>query len=144
MFKNIIKEIFIMLLLCVAILLILAVVFYEYNPINKIIPTTLSYKMPEELKEVKEEINTTLITQEEQVIKTYELTEDEINLNRKVNYEPGKANPFEAYSENVDNNTDNSTSNNTNSNKNNNTNSSKGNTTNTNSTGSFFEDGSSK
>ncbi len=138
MVKNIIKEVFIMLLLCAAIILILAVVFYDYNPINKVVPTTLTYKMPDNLSEVKEELETTLITEEEQVIKTYEITEDELNLYKSVNYEPGKANPFEVYTESTDNNT------NKNSNTSSNTSSTTGNVTNTNSTGSFFEDGTTK
>lgn len=138
MAKNIIKEIFIMLLLCVAIILILAVVFYEYNPINKTVPSTLSYKMPDKVSdEVKNELETTLITEEEQVIKTYELTESELNLYESVNYKPGKANPFETYSETTDN-----TVNNSSTNTNNNTTNT--NKTNTNSTGHFFEDGSTK
>lgn len=142
--KDVIKEIFIMLILCVAIILILAVVFYDYNPINKVVPTTLTYKMPDDLSEVKEEIETTLISSEEKVIKTYEITEDELKLLEKVNYEPGKANPFELYKDDTENteNTDKNTNTNTNSNNNSTTN--KGNTTNTNSTGHFFDDGTKK
>jgi len=134
MVKNVLKEIFIMLLLLAAIILVLAVVFYEYNPMNKVVPNAVSYKMPDNLSDVKEELESTLITQEEQIIKTYELTERELKLSIKVNYEPGKANPFEAYTEET---TDNTVTGN-------NTSSSKGNTTNTGSTGSFFEDGSKK
>ena len=126
MVKNVIKEIFIMLLLFAAIILVLAVMFYDYNPINKSIPTPLTYELPSDLSGVKEELEKTLITQEEQVIKIYELTEDELNLQKKINYEPGKANPFELDSADVD------------------TNSINGNKTNTGSTGSFFEDGSTK
>lgn len=134
MVKNVIKEVFIMLLLCAAIVLILAVVFYDYNPINKVIPSTISYKMPSNLDNVKEELETTIVTEDEQVIKTYEVTEAEMKLFKKVNYEPGKANPFKAES----------TADNTITNSINNTISNKGNTTNTNSTGSFFDDGSTK
>lgn len=130
MIKSIIKEIFIMLLLCAAVVLILAVVFYEYNPINKEIPTTLKYEMPSELANVKEELNKELITKEEQIIKTYEITESELKLYTKVNYDKGKADPFAKYSETPSGNviTGGSTSGNTN----------------TNSTGSFFENGSTK
>jgi uncharacterized SAM-binding protein YcdF (DUF218 family) len=41
MFKSVIKEILIMLLLCVAIVLILGVIFYNYIPTNKAIPNKL-------------------------------------------------------------------------------------------------------
>lgn len=134
MIKNIIKETFIMLLLCAAVLLIFAVVFYDYNPMNKVIPSTLKYEMPSELSEVKEELETTLITKDEQVIKTYEITESELKLYTKVNYDKGKANPFEAYSDNTVGNVITGGS----------INNSTGGNTNTNSTGSFFEDGSIK
>lgn len=134
MVKNVFKEIFIMLLLLAAIILVLAVVFYDYNPMNKVVPSALTYKMPDNLSAVKEELETTLITQEEQIIKTYELTERELKLSEKINYAPGKANPFEAYTEETEGNTVTG----------NNNSSSKGNTTNTGSTGSFFEDGSKK
>lgn len=121
--KNVIKEIFIMLLLCVAIALILAVVFYDYNPINKEIPKPITYQMPSELSDVKEEIDTPLSNNEEQIIKTYELTEDDL---KKTDYDPGKVNPFEVYSEEKNNTTTNSVNNTIDK-------------TDTNSTGSFFK-----
>lgn len=129
--KNIIKEIFIMLLLCVAIVLVLAVIFYDYNPINKEVPKAITYKMPDELSEIKEELNTPLVNDKEEVIRTYELTEKELNGYKKTNYDAGKVNPFAKYAE--DTNTALNTITNTITN-----------TTNTNSTGSFFENSSSK
>ena len=43
--KSIIKEIFIILLLCIAIALIFGVVFYDYIPNNKVVPSTVeAYK----------------------------------------------------------------------------------------------------
>ena len=38
MVKIILKETIIILLICIAILLILGVLFYDYNPLNKILP----------------------------------------------------------------------------------------------------------
>lgn len=112
--KNVIKEIFIMLLLCVAIALALAVVFYEYNPINKEVPTVTPYQMPEKLSEVQDELNTDLKSNDEQIIRTYEITEDDLNKSKKTNvYNAGKVNPFEAYSENTNSNTTGNSSNNT-------------------------------
>ena len=96
MVKNIVKEVFIMLLLCAAIILILAVVFYEYNPINKTVPSTITYAMPETLNDVKEELQTPLLGNDEQVIRKYEITEDDLRLYKKTNYDAGKANPFTA------------------------------------------------
>ena len=54
MIKSIIKEAFIMLLLCIAILLILGILFYDYIPTNKVIPEKEAYSTP---NNVKEEIN---------------------------------------------------------------------------------------
>ena len=132
--KNVIKEIFIMLLLCIAIALILAVVFYDYNPINKEVPQTITYQFPSELGDVKEDLDTPLTNNEDQVIRTYEVTEDDLNRAKKTNYDAGKANPFMAYSDNTttDGNTTNSTVNTTNNNKTNTNSTSKNNTTNSN------------
>lgn len=128
--KNIIKEIFIMLLLCIAIALILAVIFYDYNPINKEIPQTVDYQMPSELSEVKDELNSPLTNNEEQVIRTYEVTEEDLSRAKKTNYDAGKANPFMAYSENTtDNNNSDDNSPNTNTNKNTTTNTNQNNNT---------------
>lgn len=136
--KNVIKEIFIMLLLCIAIALILAVVFYDYNPINKEIPQAATYQFPSDLSDVKEDIDTPLTSNEEQVIRTYEVTEEDLNRAKHTNYDAGKANPFMAYSDNTttDNNSNNtnSTTNTTENKTNSNTSSnSKNNTVNTNS-----------
>ena len=51
MAKKIIKEIIIMLLLCLAIILILGVLLYEYVPSNKIIPEEVSYTTPQNIQE---------------------------------------------------------------------------------------------
>lgn len=131
--KNVIKEIFIMLLLCVAIALILAIIFYDYNPINKEIPSTITYQMPDELSAVQEELETPLVNEEEKVIRTYELTEKELDRYKGTNYDAGKVNPFEKYSEDTNNTIENNNITNTTTNK-----------TNTNSTGSFFENSSTK
>ena len=58
MFKSVIKEILIMLLLCVAIVLILGVIFYNYIPTNKVIPNKLAaYTTPENVKtEIEEKV----------------------------------------------------------------------------------------
>ena len=51
MAKTIIKEIIIMLLLCLAIILVLGVLLYEYVPSNKIIPEEVSYTTPQDIQE---------------------------------------------------------------------------------------------
>ena len=61
MLKSVIKEIFIILLLSIAILLILGILFYEYIPINKVVPEKEAYTTPEE---VKNEINEAITVSE--------------------------------------------------------------------------------
>lgn len=97
MAKNIIKEIIIMLLLCLAIILILGVLLYEYVPSNKILPEEVSYVTPQN---VKEELKTTEGVEEDKVILTYEIDETDLaNYQRVKDYKPGKTNPFSTYEE---------------------------------------------
>ena len=51
MAKSIIKELIIVLLLCLAIILVLGILLYEYVPVSKTIPNEVSYTTPEEVKE---------------------------------------------------------------------------------------------
>ena len=70
MLKSVFKEIFIMLLLCVAIVLILGVMFYNYIPTNKTIPNKLAeYSTPEN---VRTEIDQKTSEEEKQEI-SYEI-----------------------------------------------------------------------
>lgn len=138
MAKTIIKELIIALLLCLAIILILGILLYEYVPIAKTIPNTVSYTTPED---VKQELLTAESIDENKVILTYEVDTTDLNNYKKINdYKPGKANPFSTYI--VTENTENSeqtnttgTTNNSGSSNSNNTTSSNGsqNTTNNNS-----------
>ena len=138
MAKTIIKELIIALLLCLAIILILGILLYEYVPIAKTIPNTVSYTTPED---VKQELLTAESIDENKVILTYEVDTTDLNNYKKINdYKPGKANPFSTYV--VTENTENSeqtnttgTTNNSASSNSNNTTSSNGsqNTTNNNS-----------
>ena len=83
MAKKVIKEIIIMLLLCLAIILILGVLLYEYVPSNKIIP---------------EEVNKSENLENEQVILTYSIDATDLNNYERINsYVPGKTNPFSSY-----------------------------------------------
>lgn len=94
MLKSVFKEIFIMLLLCVAIVLILGVMFYNYIPTNKTIPNKLAeYTTPEN---VKTEIEQKTSGEEKQEI-SYEIDGSDLKLYRQTNsYTTGKANPFAA------------------------------------------------
>lgn len=91
MVKSIIKEIIIMLLLCVAILLILGVLFYDYIPSNKVIPGKIAYSTPEN---IQEEVNEEVIEANKTKI-TYEVTDADLNIYKQSNsYVPGKRDPF--------------------------------------------------
>ena len=95
MVKSIIKEIIIMLLLCVAILLILGVLLYEYVPSNKIIPEEVAYTTPDA---VKEELSKNDGVDDEQVILTYSIDATDLNNYERINtYVPGKPNPFSSF-----------------------------------------------
>ena len=129
MVKSIIKEIFIMLLLCIAIILILGVLFYDYIPTNKAVPNKLAtYTTPENIEtEINEQV-----TELEKAEVSYEITSSDLRLYKQSHsYTSGKVDPFSA---STSTNTENENGSNTNTNTNTNT------TTNTdpNSTGTFF------
>lgn len=148
MAKNIIKEIIIMLLLCLAIILILGVILYEYVPSNKILPEEVSYVTPQN---IKEELNSSNSVEEDKVILTYEIDESDLaNYQRIKDYKPGKVNPFSTYEEkteeNQSQNGQNTTNNNSGSTNSDNSSSTVGNTqnsvqnSNTSSEGTYFPD----
>ena len=94
MTKTILKEIIIILLLLIAIILALGILFYDYIPSNKTIPSVETYSMSETIKTELEE----QITEDETVLVTYEITSNDLKTyEKKGNYEKGKANPFSTY-----------------------------------------------
>lgn len=102
MVKTVIKELFIILLLCVAVLLVLGIIFYEYIPISKVVPNKVTYTVPDE---VKNELQTTTQTTEPttQTI-TYEIDSGDLKKYEKSGVlDKGKANPFSGYLPNNDN-----------------------------------------
>jgi hypothetical protein len=148
MAKNIIKEIIIMLLLCLAIILILGVILYEYVPSNKILPEEISYVTPQN---IKEELKNSDSIEEDKVILTYEIDESDLTNYQKIkDYKPGKVNPFSTYEEKTEENQtqngQNTTNNNSGSTNSNNSSSNGGSTqnstqnTNTSSEGTYFPD----
>lgn len=145
MAKTVIKEIIIILLLCLAIILLLGILLYEYIPITKTIPNPVSYTTPEN---VKQELAETEGIDESQVIMTYEVDSNDLSNYKKIqNYKPGKANPFSSYETTATNTTtgnsssgksENATNNNTTNSGTSNQTSTQGNTTT--SSGQFFQD----
>jgi hypothetical protein len=95
MAKKIIKELIIVLLICLASILLLSLVLYEYVPMAKTIPNTVSYATPEN---VKQELNYDSSVDESQVVMTYEVDSTDLNNYKRIQgYKPGKANPFSSY-----------------------------------------------
>lgn len=92
MLKSVIKEIFIILLLSIAILLILGILFYEYIPINKTIPEKEAYVTPEN---VKKEIDESISDDDKPLNITYSITDSDLELYKQSSeHTEGKANPF--------------------------------------------------
>jgi len=96
--KNILKEIAIFVLIIAAIILVLGVLLYDYIPTSKVVPTTIAYETPENLKtEIQEE----LIEENAEVLITYEINSQDLKEYQGTSsYKPGKQNPFAAYKEN--------------------------------------------
>ena len=97
MIKSIIKETCIMLLLCVAIVLVLGVIFYDYIPANKAIPNKLAtYSTPENVREeIEQEVEGSEFNKQENL--TYDITGADLDLFEKTNsFISGKPDPFAA------------------------------------------------
>lgn len=135
MLKSVIKEIFIILLLSIAILLILGILFYDYIPINRVVPQKEAYSTPDEVKkEIDEEI-----AESEKIEVTYEVTDADLNIYKQTgSYSEGKANPFALGSTTEGNNTN--EENGANGTGNNNNNVDNSDTVDKNSTGTFFNE----
>ena len=137
MAKNIVKEIIIILLLCLAIILILGILLYEYAPMSKTVPNPVSYTTPES---IQQELSSSSDVDNSQIIMTYEVDSSDLNNYERINdYQPGKANPFSSYETSEDNTTGgNTSSGGSNTNSSNNSGSTSNNTTT--SGGKYFQD----
>ncbi len=108
MAKSVIKEIIIVLLLCLAIMLVLGILLYEYVPVNKTIPNEVAYATPQN---VKKELASSSDVDDSQIIMTYEINSDDLSNYRRVqDYVPGKANPFSSYETTAENPTESNSS----------------------------------
>lgn len=90
--KIIVKETILLLLFALAIILIFGVILYQYIPTNKIIPETISYITPEN---VKTELQTDENVDTSEVVVTYQIDSTDLSNYKKIQeYVPGKKNPF--------------------------------------------------
>ncbi len=93
MAKTVIKEIIIMLLLVLAIILALGILFYDYIPASKIVPTIEAYQTP---NTVTEALANDILADTTEVIITREIDKTDLSVYEQAkDYKKGKANPFE-------------------------------------------------
>ena len=97
-----VKEAIIVLLTCLVLLLLLAVLFYEYIPSRKEVAEVTTYvptsKVKEQLSDQIEQMSGEVVLTFEQGL--YEVTSTDLNrYEAKKEYVPGKANPFAATAE---------------------------------------------
>lgn len=137
--KTIFKEFIIVLLLILAILLVLGIFFYDYIPMNKVVPKIEQYEPP---KNVKEELEENIEEKEDEIAPIVrEINGSDLNLYEKTkDYQKGKVNPFADTSNGTGNtgNTNTQNGNNTNKDNNSNNNSDNNSNTNNNSGGSYL------
>ena len=135
--KTIVKEIIIVLLLVLAILLVLGVFFYDYIPMNKVVPKIEQYEPP---KNVKEELEQNIEEKEDEIAPIVrEINSSDLNLYEKTkDYQKGKVNPFADTSSETGNNGNTNGQNGNNTNNNNNTNTNNNSNNSSNSEGSYL------
>ena len=93
MVKTILKELIIILLLCTVIILLLSVLFYDNNPIGKVIPNKIAYTTPESVQNVLNE--ETVSNDIELQNRVYVIEGTDLNIYKKdKTYDPSKENPF--------------------------------------------------
>lgn len=142
MVKSVIKELILVLLLCLAIILVLGILLYKYVPLSKTLPSEVAYTIP---AETKEELAASEHIDDSQIVMTYTVNASDLNnFQRTQNYKPGKANPFAAVGEpaanpGTANSGNGTTNNNQGSNNNNNSNTNTNGNTNSNNSGSSSE-----
>ena len=109
---KVIKEIIIMLLVCLITMLILAIGLYKYIPNRKAVPEVVTYTASEDVKDLLED-NIDKKSDSDDVILTYEVTASDLTGYQSINtYVPGKSNPFAAASSSTSNDGNNNSSSN--------------------------------
>ena len=95
---KIIKEIIVMLLVCLATMLIFAIVLYEYIPGKKQVPEIATYVATEQVQDLLED-TVDQKKDEDRIIFTYEVTKGDLaGYQTTKDYVPGKTNPFAEFS----------------------------------------------
>ena len=95
---KVIKEIIIMLVICLLTMLVLAIALYRYIPNRKAVPEVVTYTASEDVQDLLEDN----IDTKDNVILTYEVTASDLSGYQSTNtYVPGKSNPFAPASSSV-------------------------------------------
>lgn len=92
--KGVLRQVLITLLVLIALILVLAIIFYQFLPTNKIVPIKVTeYKTPES---VSQEINDNTSEQEfSSVNELLEITDSDLSKYKSTkSYNPGKSDPF--------------------------------------------------
>ena len=96
---KVIKEIIIMLVICL--LTMLAIALYRYIPNRKAVPEVVTYTASEDVQDLLED-NIDTKSDQDNVILTYEVTASDLSGYQSTNtYIPGKSNPFAPASSSV-------------------------------------------
>ena len=91
---KVIKEIIIMLLVCLLTMLVLAIALYRFIPNRKVVPEVVTYTASEEIQDLLDD-NIDKKSDANDVISTYEVTASDLSGYQTTNvYVPGKSNPF--------------------------------------------------
>lgn len=100
---KVIKEVMIMLLVCLVGILLFAVIFYEYIPAKKEVAEVTKYAptstVSEQLSDSVDDLNENVISTFENDKYAYQVTSTDLNRYKSTKeYVPGKSNPFDAAS----------------------------------------------
>lgn len=93
--KQALKEIGIFILLCLAVVIVLAILLYNYNPSGKVVPSKVSYTAPETIKEELQEVTEASQTTIKMEDRVYTIDGSDLNVYQKnKSYSSGNTNPF--------------------------------------------------
>ncbi len=91
---KVVREIIITLLICLAIMLILAIALYQWIPSRKVIPEVKVYAASSEVKDLLED-DIMQRSEDDEPVLSYSVTSSDLNdYQRNYDYVPGKPNPF--------------------------------------------------
>ena len=104
--SKILKEVFIIILLVIVIVFTLGILFYDSISIGSKPVSSIQYEASQEVEEVLNEIQEssgTDINEKDSLLKSYTINKDDLNVYANENYyESGKKDPFAENSEDVE------------------------------------------